>query len=437
MSKKGEHIYAWVKDLYPVNRSLSGDGVRQTLDYLKQLLPNLQIIEVPSGTKVFDWTVPEEWNIRDAYVKDECGTRVIDFQQSNLHVVGYSEPIDEMLELDELQKHLYSLQEQPDAIPYVTSYYKRHWGFCLSESDREALKLGTYHVKIDATLEPGSITYGELVLPGTSAKEILLSTYICHPSMANNELSGPCVAASVVQWLQGLESRRYTYRVLFLPETIGAITYLSQHLEEMKAKTVAGFVLSCLGDDRAYSYLASRFGNTLADKVAKHVLKHHAPDYQTYSYLERGSDERQYCSPGVDLPVCTLCRSKFGEYPEYHTSLDDLSLVSPSGLEGSYRLLEKCIIALEQNRNYRCLVPCEPQLGKRGLYPTLSTRETKAAVATMMDFLAYADGDHVLIDISERIGVALDELLPVVERLQNAGLLVIADAPGIECSGTR
>ncbi len=420
----GREMYDFATQLYPINRSLTGPGVRQTLAMLDERIGGgLQIHEVPSGTRAFDWTVPDEWTVRDAWIATDTGQLVVDFRNHNLHVVGYSVPVDVELDLDELQKHLHSLPDQLDAIPYITSYYARRWGFCLTHRQRQALKPGRYRVKIDSTLTSGNLIYGELRLPGASPQEVLLSTYVCHPSMANNELSGPVVVSQLVRWLRALPQRRLSYRIVFIPETIGSIVYLSRHLQELKARTIAGFVATCIGDDRAYSYLPSRRGDTLADRVALHVLGKLAPGFKRYTFSDRGSDERQYCSPLVDLPVASVMRSKYAEYPEYHTSLDDLGLISPAGLRGGFEALRRCLATLEHNRTWVATVPCEPQLGKRGLYPTLSTKDTRRQVATMMDILAYADGETDLIAIAERIGVPVEDCAVIAERLAKESLL--------------
>jgi aminopeptidase-like protein len=424
---EGVFMHQVATRLFPICRSLTGDGVRQTLNILKEHLPRLCIHEIPSGTKCFDWTVPDEWNIRDAYLIDPNGKKVIDFAKSNLHVVSYSVPVDEEISLDELQEHLHSLPEMPDAIPYVTSFYNRTWGFCLPHNERLRLSEGTYRVFIDSTLASGSLTYADLILPGSSDREVFISTYICHPSMANNELSGPVVVMQLAKWLSQVPDRRYTYRFLFIPETIGSIAYLSRHLDHLKQNVIAGFTISCIGDDRAYSYLASRTGNTISDSIAKHVLKHRAPDFVSYSFLERGSDERQYCAPGVDLPIASVMRSKYGVYPEYHTSKDDLNLVTPSGLQGGYDMVRECVNALEINRQYRATVLGEPQMGKRGLYPSLSGRTFERAAKIRMDILAYSDGNYSLLDIADLLGVPVTEISPFVEELVNHNLIVPVD----------
>jgi aminopeptidase-like protein len=422
-SEVGALMHQLAAELWPIPRSITGPGVRSTLEILRREIPQLTVESLPSGTKCFDWTIPEEWSITDAFIENESGIRIVDFQKNNLHVVGYSVPVDEWLSLEGLQHHLHSLPDQPNAIPYVTSYYSPRWGFCLTENQRRSLPEGDYHAVVRSELKPGVLNYGEVLLPGESEEEILLSTYICHPSMANNELSGPVVATALAAWLNGWKRRKYTYRILFIPETIGSIAYLSRNLQRMKAKIVAGYVLTCLGDESCYSFLPSRQGNSLADTVATHVLRHLAPDYKKYSFLDRGSDERQYCSPGVDLPVASVMRTKYGEFPEYHTSLDDLNFVTPSGLAGGFLVYRRILECLETNCFPRASILCEPQLGKRGLYPTLSTKNSAAEVRTMMNLLAYADGSLSLLQIAERIQEPMWELLPIVERLAQHDLI--------------
>jgi len=423
MSNKNSKMYDWVCDLFPVNRSLTGKGVRETLEYLSGLIPDLSIYSVKSGTKAFDWRIPDEWRIDDAYIEDSKGNRIVDFKDNNLHVVGYSIAIDEWLELDELENYLHSLPEQPDAIPYVTSYYSRTWGFCLKHSQREGLKSGRYHIVIKSEIFSGEMNYAEVLIPGRESKEVLLSTYVCHPSMANNELSGPIVTTALAQWLTQQKDLRYTYRMLFLPETIGSIYYLSQHYKSLQKKVIAGYVITCVGDDGVFSFVPSRKGNTLSDKIAKHVLNHTHPDYKSYSFLDRGSDERQYCSPGIDLPIASVTRSKYHEYPQYHTSLDNLDFVSQSGLEGSLSVYQKIIECIENNYIIQSTVLCEPQLGKRELYPKFTTKDSMHDIEDMMNLIAYADGANSLLDIANLVGAPLWKLKPLLDKLVNEKLV--------------
>jgi aminopeptidase-like protein len=419
----GEQMHLWAQDLFPICRSLTGDGVRDTLRYLSKLLPGLEIKEVPSGSKVLDWTIPNEWNPREAWIADETGKRIIDFSENNLHLVGYSEPADLILLREELDAHLYSLPDQPNAIPYVTSYYSRGWGFCVSEQQRAEIGAGPFHIYIDAELGPGSLTYAELVIPGESNEEILLSTYVCHPSMANNELSGPVVTTALAQWIASLKERKYTYRIVFVPETIGSITYIALNQEILRRNTKAGWVVTCIGDNRKYSYVPSRMGNTTADKVSRQILSELPMGFDEYSFLDRGSDERQWCAPGIDLPVCSVMRSKYGTYPEYHTSLDDLSFVTPTGLAGGFDALRRCLTLMEKNRFWRAVHIGEPQLGPRGLYPTTSYKGSADHVKTMMDVLAYCDGNHDVVDLCQRVGATSDVVVGILEKLAKADLI--------------
>ena len=436
--KQGEYSYDLAKELFPICRSITGNGVRQTLKILQREVPELTINEVPSGTKVFDWTVPKEWNIKNAWVKDKYGKLIIDFAETNLHIMGYSIPVHKKVVLNELMSIIYTEPEQPDVIPYVTSYYKERYGFCISENQKNRMLLDydendEFEIYIDSTLENGSLTYGEFVIPSINndkhedKDEVLISTYICHPSMANNELSGPCVSIAIAKWLKSLPCRKYNYRFIFIPETIGSIAYLSLHLDYLKKHLLFGLNITCVGDDRTYSFVNTRYSNTLADKVLENILKFHYPNFKKYSFLKRGSDERQYNAPGVDLPVCTFSRSLFQNYPEYHTSADNLDLISPVGLQGSFDVVSKVIMALEWNEKYIVKCICEPQLGKRGLYPTVSKKGSYDEVQSLIDFIAYADGKNDLFDISNIINVPVDELIEIVTKLKEADLITIRE----------
>ena len=418
----GEQIYNLAEKLFPICRSITGDGVRETLRILSDVCSGMKIYEVPTGTKVFDWVVPKEWVIRDAYIECPDGTRIAEFKKNNMHLAGYSIPVDRTMTLDELQEYLHSLPEQPTAIPYVTSYYEERFGFCISHEERMALKSGQYRVFVDSDLKEGSLSYGEIIIPGEREEEVFFSSYICHPSMANNELSGPCLAIHLAKWLS--EKRcRYTYRIVFIPETIGSITYLSRNLNEMKHRVIAGFNLSCLGDPGNFSYIASRYGDTLADRAAKSVLSEFDANYKTYSFLFRGSDERQYCAPGVDLPLCCITRTKFGWYPEYHTSADNMDFITAKALGESYEFFVKLFEALEINRKYEVFCKCEPQLSSRGLYPTVSVKNSGLAVRTMRNVIAYCDGRNDLFGIAKILDQPISDLIQIVEKLMEVGVI--------------
>ena len=349
-------LYSWAQDLYPIHRSIAGEGVRKTLIYLKKLLPNLKIKKIASGKKVYGWKVPKEWSIKEAYIKNSKGDKIVDLKNNNLHVISHSQPINKKLNLENLKKNLYSLKDQPKAIPYITSYYSNRWGFCINHENLKKLKKDLYHVVIDSSFKNGYLNYGELIIPGKSKDEILISTNICHPSMGNNETSGIVVATALADWASKLKNRRYTYRIILIPETIGSIAYIHLNKEKLKKRVKAGFVVVCVGDEKKYSFLQSRDGNTLSDRAALYALNKYIKKFEYYDFLERGSDERQFCSKGIDLPVCSIMRSKYGTYPEYHTSLDNLKFISGKGLYGSFQILKKVLEILEINFTYKNII---------------------------------------------------------------------------------
>ena len=403
-------------------RSITGPGVRETLARLKEHVP-LEVHEVPTGTRVFDWCVPKEWHVRDAYIKDPSGRRIVDFRRSNLHVVSYSVPVRATMSLEELKSHLHTLPEHPDWVPYRTSYYREDWGFCLSYRQFLALEPGEYEVSIDATLEDGSLTYGELLLAGQSREEMLVSCHVCHPSLANDNLSGIAVATYLAKHVAELD-RRYSYRFLFIPGTIGAITWLSRN-EARVGDVKHGLVLALVGDAGPSTYKRSRRGDAEIDRAVAHVLKHSGGDYVLAQFDPYGYDERQFCSPGFNLPVGCLMRTPHGRYPEYHTSADNLDLVKPEHLADSWAKCVAIVDLLENNRTYLNQNPkCEPQLGKRGLYRALGGQPNQAETEQAMFWvLSFSDGSHSLVDIAERSGLPFDVVKQAASLLLEHHLL--------------
>ena len=412
----------WIQDLFPICRSITGNGIKKTLSYFEKINPELKRIKFKSGLKVFDWVVPLEWNINDAFIMKD-GKKIVDFKKNNLHIVGYSQPINKTFKKKDLIKKLYSEKKRPNAIPYVTSYYKKDWGFCVSENKKKKLKEGLYKVYIDSSFKKGHLDCSHALIKGKSKKEIFFSSYVCHPSMANNELSGPSLLNAIMLHLKkNYKNNYYSYRFFLGPETIGSISYLSKYKEILKKNTLCGFNLSCVGDERNYSHIQSINGNTIADQALSSAI-FHFKNKKTFNFLDRGSDERQYCYPGIDLPLVTFCKTKFGEFPEYHTSDDNLKLVTKKGMEESLSVFINIVEAFElgcvpSNTNF-----CEPNLGKRNLYPLVSKKGNYSNLKTRMNLLAYADGQNNLFAISKKIKSPLDKVIEEYKILLKENLL--------------
>jgi aminopeptidase-like protein len=419
----GDELYAFMEQLFTVCRSIAGDGVRETLRQIQKYIP-IRIREIQSGTKVFDWIVPDEWNIRDAWIKDSTGKKIVDFKRSNLHIVSYSVPVHQTMRLAELQKHLHTLPDHPSWIPYLTSYYTDTWGFCMAHNDFKKLREGEYEVCIDATKGPGILSYGELVLPGKTKEEFLISTYLCHPSLANDNLSGVALTTLLARELSQKTNRRYTYRFLFLPETIGTIAWLARNRRTVK-HIRHGLVVTCVGDPGAPTYKKSRQGDAMIDRATSYVLKQKGKPHRIVDFFPSGSDERQYCSPGFNLPVGSLMRTMYDQFPEYHTSADNMDFVKSQALGDSFALYNDIINLIEHNETFLgCCLYGEPQLGKRGIYPLLGgTKNTTATLMALMWVLNLSDGSHSLLDIAERSGIPFDEVRASAEMLRKAKLL--------------
>lgn len=418
----GEEIFALASEIYPICRSITGNGVRATLRKLDAHI-DIDVHEVPTGTQVLDWTVPREWNIRDAYVKDGGGNKVIDFAKSNLHVMSYSTPVRARVSLAELKKHLHSLPQQPDLIPYRTSYYSENWGFCIPHRQLETLLEDTYEVVIDSSLEDGSLTYGEYVHRGATEDEVLLSAHICHPSLANDNCSGLALLTILAKQLARTKTR-YSYRFLFAPGSIGALAWLSRN-EDKLGRIKHGLVLSCVGDAGGPTYKKSRRGDAEIDKAMMHVLRHSGHQPTIVDFSPYGYDERQYCSPGFNLPVGLFQRSKFGTFPEYHTSADNLDFIATAHLESSYRMIAELIGILDENQNFTNTSPKgEPQLGKRGLYGAIGgDKDSAASILAMLWVLNLSDGEHDLLDIAERANLPFAAVHAAAAVLLQHGLL--------------
>jgi len=417
-------LFSWMKHLFPLNRSLMGDDFRYTLTYLFDRLPNTRYHKFKSGTRIYDWTIPLEWNITEAWIKDIQGNTVVDFNDCNLHVVGYSVPVPkQIIDFDVLKKHIHTLEDQPTAIPYVTSYYQKDWGFCMEHNRFIEMSDKKYVVNINSTFNNGNLVIGDAVFRGESEKEIIFTSYCCHPSMANNELSGPILLTALADWLGLQRGLKYTYRFVLGPETIGSLSYLSRFESRLKENVLAGYNLTCLGDKHQFSYVQTRYGNTYAEKILEAVLQEFTDLYDRYQWLDRGSEERQYASPAFNMPFCSICRSKFGTFPEYHTSLDDLSFVSPEHLYESFELLQKLVIVIENNSIPFTNTKGEPFLTRYGLCNTLSKKSDFQSKMNLLNFVSYSDGGNDVIDIAQLMSVPLVDAIALKDKLLTHGLI--------------
>ena len=418
INKKNSSMFSWMKDLFPYCRSITGEGIRKSLSYFEKINPEFKRIKFKKRKKIFDWNIPKEWNIKDGYIKHESGKKFCKFKENNLNIVGYSKPVNFSIDKNKLIEKIYTLKQQPDSIPYVTSYYNEDWGFCMSEKNKKKLPSGKYSVFIDSELKRGSLDLSHAIVKGKSKKEIFFSSYLCHPSMANNELSGPVVLNKLILFLkERFKKLNYSYRFVLLPETIGSIAYLSKYKNHLKKNVICGYNLTCLGDKGNFSYIKSRNGNTLADSAIESSLKDYKK-HKAYSYLQRASDERQYCSPGIDLPLCSFSRSL--DYKEYHTNKDNLKIISQKRLEESLDVLKNIIIALELGLYPKTKILCEPNMGKRGLYPLISKKNThNDELKLRMDLISYSDGMRNIFEISNLIKQPLSEIIKEYKSLKD------------------
>ena len=422
-------MYKVITDLFPVCRSITGPGIKKSLKYFELLNPKFKRIKFKSRQKIFDWKIPDEWSISDAYIQDlKSKKKYAKFNVNNLHVLNFSSPINKVVNKKKLFKHIYTIKNQPKSIPYVTSYYKKNWGFCLSELEKKKLKNNKYKVFINSKFTKGSLDLSHAIFKGKSRKEIFFSSYLCHPSMANNELSGPAVISKLANYISKKKNLRFSYRFVLLPETIGSICYLKKFTKNLKKNVICGFNISCVGDNKNYSIISSRQGNSLADISLLEKIKS-KKNFKFYSFLERGSDERQYCAPGIDLPICGFSRSKYGEYKEYHTSEDNLDFINRKGLQGSFKILKSIVDSFENDFSWysfpKSKFYCEPNLGKRNLYPNISEKKNYNKLNLRMDLIAYSDGKRNLIEISKIIKRPINKIINELKILIRNKILTL------------